>query len=647
MSRVCGWWGGLALLTLALSFILPGGLLRDDRLPPWAGVTLLGAELFLLAGAVVLASGILSLLSRLSARTRSPKLRPLLRGSRYALSGLLVFAYLGSWLSFAIAGRFLGRDALEFGATNGSALLRYVAEIHPWLFAVIPAAVVPLALWAADGLPFKRRLPGVPALAAVVLCGTAALAGEAACRASRQTSRDPDTGIVHPLDELYRFRRDHGAGPALHALCQVVERPGFPRAAGALPVERRLQEVYRPGPGRNRNVVVILVDSLRADELHVMPATEALGREGRVYTDCVTQASHTDYAAPCALSSQYPLRSPTVHRYPANPSYPRVMLYDVLKPLGYRTAICSSQNEAWGRMVHYVRTPNLDHWTHAGNAPEGPAGGLNPDGNRDDAATVTDALAWIEEGQGEPFFLYLNFQNAHFPHPTPSGYVRRHGPGRIDFPFGYGAYPRGKAAVVRDYYRGSLTYVDDQIARVVDALRGSGRLDRTVIVVGSDHGEAFYEHGAAAHGGPLFDEVLRVPLVVRAPGVVPGIDPRPAQLIDIAPTVLGALGLPPHPAFQGEDLLRPGFDCRRLRFAVAHTPLVRQYAVIRGDLKLVFDERLGRSLLYDRAERGDLSAERSAEASELERILGTWYGAQVEYYADRARHALEYPPRIR
>src|SRR6185503_19417175 len=117
------------------------------------------------------------------------------------------------------------------------------------------------------------------------------------------------------------------------------------------------------------------IDSLRADQLRatggareVMPALESLAAEGRVFTDCVSQASHTDYAAPAVFSSHYPLRSRDLYRYPKNPPYPRVMIYDVLKALGWRTALFSSQNEEWGQMLNYIQTGGLDVVFHSRTA---------------------------------------------------------------------------------------------------------------------------------------------------------------------------------------------------------------------------------------------------------------------------------------
>jgi phosphoglycerol transferase MdoB-like AlkP superfamily enzyme len=123
------------------------------------------------------------------------------------------------------------------------------------------------------------------------------------------------------------------------------------------------------------NVVLMTVESLRADQLRayggsreIMPALDQLASEARVFLNSYTQSSHTNYATIVPLSSHYPLRSATMYSYPKNPTYPRVLIYDLLKALGYRTAIFSSSNENWSGMINFLDTGNLDRFIHAANS---------------------------------------------------------------------------------------------------------------------------------------------------------------------------------------------------------------------------------------------------------------------------------------
>jgi arylsulfatase A-like enzyme len=109
---------------------------------------------------------------------------------------------------------------------------------------------------------------------------------------------------------------------------------------------------------------------------------------------------------------------------------------------------------------------------------------------------------------------------------------------------------------VRALYAAELRGLDDALGELFDALRAQGRLERAVLMVTSDHGESFGEHGQVVHGRTLYPEVCDVPLLVHAPGRVPAGVRVDAQVrtIDVAPTLLAFAGLPRVPGIQGEPL---------------------------------------------------------------------------------------------
>ena len=160
---------------------------------------------------------------------------------------------------------------------------------------------------------------------------------------------------------------------------------------------------------------------------------------------------------------------------------------------------------------------------------------------------------WLQSQTDRPFFLYLNLQSAHLPYRIPSDFPRQFGPEELDFTIRFGYFPQNKANTVKDVYADSLAYVDAQISRVVEFLTRRNLIKDTIIVVTGDHGQAFYEHNFSGHAGQLFDEVMRVPLIMYAPGLQARIDDRPAQHIDIPPSLLHLVGLPKHPSFQGAN----------------------------------------------------------------------------------------------
>jgi arylsulfatase len=414
-------------------------------------------------------------------------------------------------------------------------------------------------------------------------------------------------------------------------------------------------------------VLLLTVESLRADQLRayggnrdVMPALEKLANEARVFLNTYTQSGHTNYATIIPLSSHYPLRSATAHVYPKNPTYPRVLIYDVLKVLRYRTAIFSSSNENWGGMINYLETGGLDRFIHAANSKK-PTYLMQGDtgfaiwaretkhaGSLDDRSTVDEAIQWIDNTGNEPFFVAMNLQNSHLPYPVPPDFPRRFGPAKLDFTIRFAHFPKDKSQVVKDVYADSLAYVDSQIGRLFQHLRNKNKWDNTLIVVTGDHGQAFYEHGFASHASAIFDEVMKVPLLIRAPGLKAGLDNRLAQYVDIAPSILGLLGLPVHPSFQGIDLFNTRPDSKRSAYLVAQTPDAYQYGIVRSGLKLIYDEREREYLLFnvatDPGEKTDIASAQPELVKELAQRLNTWRKLQIDYYSDPGLQAREYPP---
>src|SRR5436190_13065106 len=444
-------WLALAAVHGVLQLLAPRGLLSDPLLPFWARACLLATEGAALAFVLALAALPFRFL-RLPAALRS--------ASRCLLGALLVIGLAASWSTFWLSGQFLDGPGLRFAASNFSSVFGYATRIHPFLVFGVPWLLLGVAVAACEGVP--RWMDALPsragtivqrtAAAGVALALAAAAAGEAGHRFATRDITDPATGTSYSRRDLYRIRRDRNAGPLTHVLSRAFGStdPFEEDAAAAAPeVLRRPivpMEQYLATVDRERlkrwNVIVVLIDSLRADQLkatggarEVMPALEALAAEGRVFSDCVSQASHTDYAAPAVFSSHYPLRSRDVYRYPKNPLYPRVMIYDVLHALGWRTALYSSQNEEWGQMNNYMQTGGLEilyHSRTAGVSQEGTKDRPAFSGTIDDSVTIGESIKWIDRAAGAPFLLYLNLQNSHLPYDVPADFPRRFAPRCFD-----------------------------------------------------------------------------------------------------------------------------------------------------------------------------------------------------------------------
>ena len=692
-----GWRGALAAIAMTWLFVagldvvlaltISGTTARRTSLPVAVRWTLLADELLVLF-CVVAAIGAVALLGRrlvlTPLRSRPWGLR-VARGIWFVALWLILLGFLGSWFTFRGTGTFLGPGGLVFFLTNLVQFLQHVAHIEPALVVTIPVMVTVVSAAMAWGVPavagslrprWSWSFVGVGLVAAASI-GLGSASGSRDVGDPKEAVHDPDVGLVFTNADHYADCRDYRTGPMLHLWTDTFGRGDVARplvVAQEIAVTRRpivTMEEYLSNESvrdmRRFNVIFILVESLRADQLEaygsprsVMPAVDALAREARVFTNHYTQSSHSNYSDICPLASQYPLRSVRTHLYPKHPTYPRVLIHDLLKAVGYRTAIISSQNENWGGMINYLDTPGLDHLFHADTfdgptyVPRGDTGferfvkGEKRSGKIDDRFTVAEAIRWIDEGGEAPFYIYMNLQSSHLPYETPADFPRRFGRDRLPFAIRFNKYPKESAHLVKEQYANSLAYVDFQLGKLFDHLAEQELMDQTIIVVSGDTGQAFYEHGFATHASLLFNEVMLVPLVIRAPNLAPGIDGRRAQHIDVPPTVLQLLGLTPHPGFQGISLLGPDPGPNRSLYLVVQTPLAEQYAVVRGDWKLLYDARQDRNFLLSPVrnpeETIDYADHETQVVEELSRRLDTWRHHQLEYYGNVGVHGRTYPP---
>jgi len=165
---------------------------------------------------------------------------------------------------------------------------------------------------------------------------------------------------------------------------------------------------------------------------------------------------------------------------------------------------------------------------------------------RKSGAEVTDTfLAWVGHRPQRPFFAFLNYFDAHAPYVPPPPYDTMFGKGG-PMPDVLRRRQWSPDEIQRslDAYEGSIAFVDTQLGRLFDELKRQGVLENTIVIVTSDHGEQFGEHGLFDHANSLYRAVLHVPLVISYPGTVPaGLRVEaPVSLVDLASTVLDLTG---------------------------------------------------------------------------------------------------------
>ena len=215
--------------------------------------------------------------------------------------------------------------------------------------------------------------------------------------------------------------------------------------------------------------------------------------------------------------------------------------------------------------------------------------------------TFNEGLDLIRTLKDQRFFVFLHTYKTHNPYLPPVGYRKRFGnsdPGYKDLVNRVGWAPR--------FYDREIRYTDDQVRNLLETMRREGLLENTIVVVTSDHGEAFLEHGFLAHGALAYEEVLHVPLLMSGPGIPKGLRIRePVSLLDLMPSVLDLLGVE-HPAGlmgrsyrnllkqnrkKNDWMARPIYSEALVENAVQshrETKLLQPtYAVREGDFKLI------------------------------------------------------------
>ncbi len=664
-------WGAvtaaLCISHLVLSLAIPEAPLRMTAATPAIAWALLSQEF--------IAIGALAIL-------------PALPGSWYTrtlMSFVVLLVIGGGWIGFLATDQFPGVDSARFLFTVPEQAFEHLLQMRAGLLLLVPIVLVigtflltRLALYAGKHSA-TRQSKVLVLLSAAIVGGSLAWHGiaQATLGADDSELHDPRTGVSYRTNLFWDAARESHAGPASALLRSLVValRRG---AARELPVDPRVSvehppraagELAHPGvPTHRWNVLVIEIESLRGDMLQawgsplaVMPSVEAIAAESRRYLDTYTTATQTNLAAAVPLSGQYPLRDPGPRAYPAKPPYPRLLIYDLLAPLGWRAAVFSSQNESWWGMVNFLRSPSLDTLFNAENY-----GGhtivpgedlafasfvtrANRSGKVDDHDTMREAITWLDRDRGAPFFLYVNMQTSHIPYAVPAN--ARHTFGHLpSFPVMFGRYPADSAGVVRNQYRNALAYIDDQVGMLRDSLIADGRWDSTIVVVTGDHGQAFFEHGVAAHANGLWQEQLHVPLLIKSPSLAAGNDTRAASHVDISPTIAALLGLPTQPAWQGTPLLGDAPPSDRPRFFMVQSPLADEIGVVSGRWKMVHNMLNGSTrftdLVRDPGEHHDVRALHPAEAEQIQALLDSWRAAQLDYYGSIEALGRSFPPRV-
>ncbi len=377
------------------------------------------------------------------------------------------------------------------------------------------------------------------------------------------------------------------------------------------------------------DILLVTIDTLRADRLGCYgdpaartPVLDGLAARGARFTQASTVAPITLPSHASILTGRYPAAHGVRNNGTFSLPESEETLAEVFRREGWRTG---------GFVGAYVLSrpfrldqgfETFDDRFDGPGAIEPPAGaaarGARPSERR--AAAVTDAaLAWLRGlGRSEPAFTWVHYFDPHADYAPPEPFLS-------DFP---------------DRYRGEIAYTDMQIGRLLRGLDEGGRLDRTLIVVAADHGEAFGEHGETQHGLFVYEPTVRVPVLVAWEGKIPAraVFEDEVSLVDVAPTVASLAGVGFSNALHGRDLsplLLGGGKAPEAGNGVLVENLLPRlefgwselYALRRGGWKLIDAPRPELyDLRGDEGETRDLASDRPEEMEAGRGLVRDWVG---------------------
>jgi arylsulfatase A-like enzyme len=395
------------------------------------------------------------------------------------------------------------------------------------------------------------------------------------------------------------------------------------------------------------NVLFLLIDSLRYDHLGfsgyarpTSPCLDSLAADGAAFVASTAQEPQTLGSVPSVMTGRYPLSTfyRTSTAIPDEPvPVPAASLGDglptvarMLQKSGYTTAafITSAlvNRRIWGVWEQF------DHWDRSVECCTG-----------DCAERINDqVIRWLAESGDEPWLCYVHYNDVHHPYDAPQEYASR-------FSRSYGKLPvptldgmRGRARkgdLTREelehivgMYDAEIAYLDSQIRRLLREISALGSDRGLLVVVASDHGDEFYEHGDFGHTRTLYEELTRVPLILSWSDRIPSgilVDAR-VRNVDIIPTITDLVGAETPQGVQGLSLLPYLGRERRGRAAFSRMWDPRRTSVKHGRWKLWRNPGEGLrlyDLASDPAEQRNLADVMPDTVRSLRTMLDEWEGS--------------------
>lgn len=365
---------------------------------------------------------------------------------------------------------------------------------------------------------------------------------------------------------------------------------------------------------RNRpNILLITLDAVRPDRLglygypvNTTPNLDRFGGEASVFTNAYSHCSWTHPSLASIMTGRHP-KDHGVSHWTHVLGDEQLMLAEVLQGEGYHTEAYVSHDLLNGT---YGYTQGFDYYDDE----------ILDEGNPHDVVSspyLTEKILNRSEGFTSPFFVWVHYFDPHFKYTQ-----------HPEFDYGSGWHQR---------YLSELSFTDYRINMLLEGLESKGLLEDTIIVIVADHGEEFQEHGDILHRGTLYEELIRIPLIVKVPGMKAQVVDETVVTSDLAPTLLSLIGVDVPPEFLGDI-----WERRNGRFTLENKSIYtdvryrgNKTSMIEGKYKLIINhDRNGFIELFDlESDPGEKDNIASAEvylAEALKEKLGQYYSVQTE-----------------
>lgn len=319
------------------------------------------------------------------------------------------------------------------------------------------------------------------------------------------------------------------------------------------------------------NIVIFMLDAARADHFGIYgydrpttPHIDAFARTATRYTRAVAEGSFTFASASALFSALPPDRTGLLRARRLDDDL--VLFAEIAQRAGYRTHAYSENpyvTTAFGFDRGFQRFDAvLDYQRYQSK--------LTQFEHSDASPGIDGALRFMTEEPGVPFLAYVHLLRPHNPYTPPDAFAGRFGSlpnskdGSTKTLFAIDRSKRKakplRLANITALYDENLAYGDAMFGRLLDGMRGRDLLNDTIIIVLSDHGEAFLEHGRLLHGSTTFDEMIRVPLLIHVPGEDERVVDHPVQLADLGTALRDVLAGSDAPLERLLDLRRAADD---------------------------------------------------------------------------------------